>query len=321
MKRAILVLVLLGLALSVSFAAGTTEKGKKKLVVGYSLMTMMNPQYYDCINEIKKVVEEENGGTLIMHDSQFDAAKQVAGMENFISQQVSGIIVNAVEERALYDVLKKAREAGIPVVCMDSEVASPDKTALVTSDNYDSGVKIGQYLASRLRGKGGNVLLIDYRVLSDCRKRIQGIKDALKDYPEVKILDEQKGGSMTDALKLAETWVQKFPVIDAIYGINDQNALGALTALTSAGRTKAFVVGNDGTPEAYQAMADKRNFEATIQQQSKVMGHTAIMTLLKAIKGEKIEQKDIFIPVYLVTQKDVLNGITREDVLAGKLGN
>lgn len=307
------------LVLFLSAAVVVLASGKKEtpadqqLVVGFSLMNVTNPQFYDQIEEVTRIVEKENGGKLIIHDAQFDAAKQVSGLEDFISQKVDGILVISVDSEALGGVVKKAKEAGIPVVAIDADCNAPDKVAFVTSDNFTSGQLIGDYMAKRLNGMG-NVALIDYPVLQVCRDRIDGIMDAFKGYPDIKVIANQKGGSMTDALKIAETWLQKYPDIDAIYGINDQNALGALTALENAGREKeTFVVGNDGTPEAYEAMKKGRNFGATIKQQSALLGKNSIETLLKVIKGEKLTETYIKVPVFLVTQDDIQSGKVKVD--------
>jgi len=274
--------------------------GTKRL--GFTAMTFNNPFFIKVRDAVKKVAEE-NGYTLIEIDGQFDPAKQAAGVENLITQKVDGIVMNPVDGKAIGPTVRKANEAQIPVVAVDVNVDEGEVISYVASDNVQAGEIIGEYLVKRLDGKG-EICVIDYPLVSAGRERIEGLMNVLDKYPDIKILAQQKGGDTTVGMKLADTWLQQFKKIDAIFGINDPNALGALTAIETAKREKeTFVVGVDGAQEAIDAMKGGRNFGATAAQQPDLMGKVAAENLIKFINGETVE-KVIKIPVYLSTKEN-----------------
>jgi ribose transport system substrate-binding protein len=268
-------------------------------------MNFTNPFFIDMRDAIKEAVEAR-GAVLVEFDSQFDAAKQMSGIEDLINQKVDGIILNPVDTNAVVPAIKKANEANIPVVTVDVNAADGEVASFIASDNVMAGRLVGEYIVEKLHGKG-DICVIDYPIAGNCVQRIEGLMAAFEGH-EINILGQQKGGSVTDALRIGETWVQKFPKVDAIFGINDQNAIGALTAFETANRQdELFVVGVDGIQEAYDIMKSGRHFGATSVQQPKVIGTTAVETIFKVIAGESVE-KEIQVPVYLVTQEDILSG-------------
>ena len=287
-----------------------TSEDEEGPVIGFCLQNLTNPQFFDQIDAVQAVVDAA-GGTLIKMDAQFDMAKQVNQIENLISQGVDGIMVTSVDPNGLVEVIKQADEAGIPIIAIDAFLQTEGLTALVTSDNYAGGYAIGQQMNKDLGGEG-NLFVVNIVQLIDCQERVQGVWDGLGPDSNVKFITQQNGGDMAAGMQVMEAWLEKYDDIDAVYCINDSNALGCIAAIKAAGREDEIkVYGNDGTVEAYADMAkDDSILMATVQQQSTTMGRVAAETLLKAINGEKVDPI-VFIPVYMVTKEDVQNGLER----------
>lgn len=307
-SRSLLISLAVVLALTLTLYGQTTTAAAAQKIgkIGFTAMTFNNPFFITVRDAVRQVVEA-NGGTLVEFDGQFDPAKQMSGVENFINQRVSGIVLNPVDSNAIIPAVLEANRANIPVVTADVNAAGGQITSFVASDNIMAGRVIGEFLVRKLGGKG-NICVIDYPLVTSGRERIEGLMQVLKKYPNIKILAQQKGGTVTDGMRLAETWLQQFQHIDAIFGINDPNALGALTAIEAANRQKeTFVVGIDGSKEAYDAMKAGRSFAATAAQSPKDIGRVAAENLIKAIKGESVP-KDVKIPVTLITREDILSG-------------
>jgi ribose transport system substrate-binding protein len=288
-------------ACSVSNANAKTSK--KHLTIGFTALTFNNPYYVKMLNQIKAVVTKD-GGTVVEFDGQMDPAKQMSGLEDMISKKVDGIILNPVDSKAAIPAVKDANAKGIPVITVDNTIDGGNIAEYVHSNNYMGGEVIGEYVGKRLNGKG-TIAVIDYPSLDGCVQRINGLKAGLKKYPGIKIVAEQKGGVVTDGMKLGETWLQQYPDLNCIFGINDPNALGALTAIENVNRqNKVFVVAVDGSDEAYAAMKAGRNFGATAAQNPGEMGKESAENMIKLINGQKIE-KEIQIPVPLVTKDTI----------------
>lgn len=269
--------------------------------IGFTCLTYNNPFFIKVRDAVKEVVEA-NGGTLIEVDGQSNAAVQVSGVENMLAQGVDGLIINPVETSPLEPIVARANELGIPIVAVDREVTGGVVAATVTSDNFMAGQVVGEYIIERL--DEGKVCIIDYPSVSIGLQRVEGLVSVLEKYV-FEFLAFQKGGSVEEGLEITEVWLQQFPEIDLIFGINDPGALGALIALEEAGRDdETFVVGIDGSDEAINAMKEGRNFAATAAQDPTEMGRMAAENLIKVIKGEEVE-KVIQIPTPLITKESV----------------
>jgi ribose transport system substrate-binding protein len=80
--------------------------------------------------------------------------------------------------------------------------------------------------------------------------RLRGFTDAIKEFPEVKLLASQPANfQRLPALQVMENLMQSFPTIDGVLAANDPMAIGAIEALDGANR-KALVVGINGSKEA-----------------------------------------------------------------------
>jgi len=282
--------------------SATTSAAAKKIRIGVSYMTLSNP-FFVSINDAIKAGTDKGGIELIVADSQYDVAKQVKDVENFISMGVNAIILNPVDSQGVVTAVQKANDAKIPVLAIDTTAASGDIACHIASDNYQAGKVGAEFIAKQLNGKGA-VCLIDNQTIDVGIQREKGVMDVFNQYPGIKVLGSQKGGSESDALKIGEVWVQRFPDLDAVWGINDQNAMGALTAYEQAGHSKLFVVGIDGIQESFDAMKDGRKFLATAAQQPDIIGKDAIENAVKIINGEKVD-KEVQVPVKLITKDNI----------------
>lgn len=140
------------------------------------------------------------------------AAGQIQLMEDMISQKYDGIIIAASDTSALAPTIDKAVDAGIPVVCMDTEVPDSKRLCFVGTDNVAFGKKCGETLAELCGGKGKVIVqYLDPSMLS-MAQRAQGFRDAIAQYPDMEIIFEQAdvGGDMGAIAANIETLAAKF---------------------------------------------------------------------------------------------------------------
>ena len=95
-----------------------------------------------------------------------------------------------------------------------------------------------------------------------------------------------------------ENMLQANPDIQAVFAANDEMALGAVEAITGAGKD-ILVVGFDATDDAIAAIKEGR-MAATIAQQPDLIGYTAVENAVKLINGESIPSS-IPVEVTLIT--------------------
>lgn len=284
---------------------GASESGKEdeKLTVALSVGTLANP-FFVAMGKGAEEAGKELGAEVIVESAEYDLAKQTSQIENFITQKVDVILLNAVDTKGIAAAVQQAKDAGIPVIAVDVN-AEGGVDATVTSDNYQAGQLAGEYVIEQLGGKG-NIVIIDGPPVSAVADRIQGFEDAIKD-SDIKVVAKQNGeGNREKALTVMESILQANPSgsIQAVFAINDPEAIGVEIAQEQAGRKdEFFIVGVDGAPEATEAMAkENSSIYATSAQSPSEMVKKAAEIGMKVKNGEDVEDL-IKVPVELVTQE------------------
>ncbi|WP_328320422.1 substrate-binding domain-containing protein [Kribbella sp. NBC_00382] len=184
-------------------------------------------------------------------DAAQDNAKQVADVENYLTQQIDLLIISPNEAKPLTAVVKKAYDKGIPVLVLDRKVEGDAYTGFIGGDNVEIGTEAGKYVAEKLLPHGGNV--VELKGLAGATpqaERHQGFVDAIKANPKIKIVADasgdwlrEKGQAQMDALLKAN------PKIDLVYAHNDPMAEGAYLAAKAVHREKEMkFIGIDALP-------------------------------------------------------------------------
>ena len=272
-------------------------------VIGVSLLNMAN-EFIVTIHEAMTDRAKELGVQLIITDAQRSPERQVQQIETFIAQKVAAIVLNPCEVEASSPAVQKALAAGIPIVNVNSET-KVTPTAFVGSRDEESA-RIGMaYIARRLDGKGGVLMMEGYMGQAAQIKRSAGAREVLASNYGLHLLAAQSAEwDRAKAVTLMENWLQAYgKSIRAVFAQNDEMAMGALLAIERAGCKKdIIVVGVDAIDDALQAVGDGR-LDATVFQDGKGQGRGAIETALQLIRKQPVE-KETFIPFQLVTREN-----------------
>jgi ribose transport system substrate-binding protein len=269
--------------------------------VGITFMTTDNEFFQAMENSVREEIEGKLNGTLLVSNGQHDAAKQLNDVEDFLIQGIELLLLNPVDYEASESVVALAKEAGVPVICLDGDSIG-DRDIFIASNNYDAGVIDAEYVAERLEGEG-KVVVINGNPVSAVRNRFNGFMDTIKKYPDIEVVAEQNGdGVKTKSLTVMSNILQGQPEIDAVFAINDPSALGVLAAVQSAGREdEMFIVGVDGAPNALEAISNGTALAATAAQQPAKIGKLGVEYGLKILNGEETPD-EIPVPVKLITE-------------------
>ena len=178
--------------------------------------------------------------------------EQLSQVEDVIVKKPSAIIFIPVDYKALVPAVEKINAAGIPVTNITDRSAGGQFVAFVGADDYSIGLSVGHRLLKAIGGKGNVVILEGVKGSLTSTNRVRGFNDAIKEYPNVKLLASQPGNfQRLNALQVMENLMQSFPSIDGVLAANDPMAVGAIEALEGANR-KALVVGINGSKEAVE---------------------------------------------------------------------
>ena len=273
----------------------------QKKVIGASLLTQTHVFYQDMVSAMQEAANRE-GFALRVQYAEFDSNKQNNQLETFIIQEVDAIIVAPTDSASVAPVIAEARAKGIPVFTADIAAHGADVVSHIASDNFKGGAILADYLAKVLGAKG-RVAIIDHPTAESVQQRVAGFEKALAQYPNMKIVQKVPGEGQRDkALRAAQDVLEVNPELDAVFGINDDSALGALAAVEAAGlQDKIVIVGYDATPEARDAILKGKALKADTVQYPREIGRQTIETIAAFFRGERVP-KVVPVDVGLVDQ-------------------
>ncbi|KUN28139.1 transporter [Streptomyces antibioticus] len=281
--------------------SGTSEAKSQK--IGLSLSTLNNP-FFVQIRAGAQAEAKKLGVDLTVTDAQNDASQQANQLQNFTSEGLGTIIVNAVDSDAVTPAAKGVNKAGIPLVAVDRAVNNADTATLVASDNVAGGKLAAKDLAEKLGGKGKIVVLQGQAGTSASRERGAGFTEGLKAYPGIEVVAKQPADwDRTKGLDVMTNLLQANPDIDGVFAENDEMALGAIKALGSKAGKSVQVIGFDGTEDGLNAVKAGTLY-ASVAQQPAELGRIAVQNAVKAAEGDKVE-KSVMVPVKVVTKENV----------------
>ncbi len=272
--------------------------------IGVTLLTQAHVFYQD-LQKGMQAAADSLGMDLHVVAGEWDLARQTSQVENFLTQKMNAIIVAPVDSRGIVSAIEEANHANIPVFTVDIASVGGSVTSHIASDNAQGGELVGEYLAKLLNGKG-NVAILDQPTLTSVIERVRGFRAAVAKYPGIKIVAAPavERGLRDVAKNKTDNLLQAHPALNAIFGSNDDCALGALASVRAAGRSNVLIVGFDATPEARAAIASGGQLKADAIQYPQVIGRRAIETVARALHGEKVPPF-VAVPVGIV-DKDSL---------------
>jgi ribose transport system substrate-binding protein len=281
--------------------AGTTSETKGRLF-GVSFQTMNNPFFVDLNDGLREVVEA-HGDRLVTLDAQWNSLKQKNDVSDLILQGAAAIFINPVNWEGVKGSLLQAKRNGIPVVIVDAPVKDEDLVLCqVASDNVEAGRLAAEALAKV--NPNAKVVILHLSVNKACIDRVDGFQQEIAKHPGIEVLDIQEAhGTVEGGRPVMRDLIGRFPQLDAAFPINDPSALGAVSALDSAGKLdRVTVVTVDGSQEAIAAIKAGK-LHSTSAQFPKEIGRVAAEKVYEHFQGKPID-KDIKIPVKLITAEN-----------------
>ena len=273
--------------------------------VGITLGSLGNPFFVSLAKGAEAKAKQYNPNAKVTAlSADYDLNKQFSQIDGFISAGVDLILVNAVDAKAIEPALMKAKKAGIAVVGVD--VAANGADATVQTNNVQAGEIACQYIVDKLGGKG-NVIIQNGPQVSAVVDRVNGCKTVLKKSPDIKVLsdDQDAKGSREGGLNVMQNHLTRFPKIDAVFTINDPQAIGTDLAARQLNRKNIIITSVDGAPDIETALKSDTQVQASASQDPWAMAQKAVEIGYGVMNGTKPASPMVLMPSTLITRANI----------------
>lgn len=297
--------------------AASGASGSDTCAVAYTVPTL-DSAFFSAQGEGAQAAADQFGVKLTYVGADLEVATQVSQVEDFIQKGVKVLVIQAADSAGIVPALTAAEKAGVPVVETGDKSDAGKVTTLVGFDSVESGTIGGKYIGDELGGQGNVVELIGRLGTDTGRLKSQGLKEALDTYPGIKLVASQAANfDRATAVSVMENIIQAQPKIDAVYAANDDMALGALQALTAAGRKGVLIVGNDGIDDALAAVRSG-DMAATIATPPFRQGFMGVEVAYRICTGQdvpaKIQEQNVLVSKANIDEADtILTGVSEKD--------
>ena len=278
-----------------------TVTDNSEVKIGVSMATTQSTFYA----KVAQLIEDhckEIGVECMLSDEDYDLNKQISSIENFISAKCTAIILVVFDEEGIKDTVQKAVDEGIYVLTYDGYVEGAQGSLNV--DNYEYGYLTGTMAADWINSNPElkdqeeiQVGIFDYPEIPVIIDRADGIEDALKEKaPNAKVVARQSAAIADEGVTLGENFMQAYPDMQIICGINDNGVVGAYEVWSAEGRVGDNIgfFGADADEKALELISQGTSYRGTVALTAETSVPVAVDVCVAASKGEEVDGNIIF---------------------------
>ena len=259
------------------------------------MKTLTNPFFLKMEQGARRAADELGAELLVRTGAQETSIEQqVAIVDELVADNVSAIVIAPGDSVRLIPAVKRAREAGIPVVNIDNRL-DPDFLArsgltdvpFVSVDNESGALLATRRLLEGAQRPAAAFVLEGIRGADNAEARRRGAVRGFEEAGVPIVASESANWKIDEAYDVTKRVMMAHPEITLVFAANDMMALGASRHLRDAGRFDVRVAGFDALDEARQAIATGE-LQATVDQQADLQGHTGVAYALRLLRGESV---------------------------------
>ena len=183
---------------------------------------------------LKQFGEEYGVKTSVVGPTEFDTAGQSKAIEEVVAQKPAGIMIMGID-MSLTGAINKAVESGIPTTMVDADIPGSKRYCFVGTDWYSVGQAHAKKAVELMGGKGkyAVICIVGAGNYNDADR---GIRDFLKDYPDVEYLGQfQSEGNVEKSAQVTADLISAHPDIACITDMCG-SAPGMIRALEESGK-------------------------------------------------------------------------------------
>lgn len=309
--KCILVSSILCIGLTACGTSDTNDNSVNSDDLQIALITkMVDLEYWQTVKSSAESKADEIGNINITHlgpSIESDINGQISILETCISTEYDGIILAACDQDALIEPVRKAKEAGIPVIMIDSGISDPIYDIFLSTDNVRGGAECAKLMAELIGGKGEVAIISASAGTSTAIEREEGFTNEINNnFPDIEIVSVQYCESDPNiAVNQATDLISTYDDLVGIWGSNDPSAIGIANAVDNLNKTdEIMVVGFDNSDDIIAGL-NNGIIRGTAVQMPTVMGSKSVELMVDLINGNELEEKEVDTGVVMVTQDNL----------------
>lgn len=241
------------------------------------------------------------GVDITWFDGQFDADKQRSAVDQMATQKWDFVAIQPNTIGTLVDPVTTMIQAGAAFIDMDTLIAPFDQMKSIgvlnfcAPNNTFMSQSVVQKMMDKMGGKGKIAHIGGQPGHTGAQARQQGMKNILKNYPDVELVDDQPGNwDLATAASLTESFLNRFPDLNGIFADNDDMALAAYQQVANAGMQDQVIIGGvDAMPPAIQAVHDGKLIGTARNSANRIHGWAVVIGAYAASVGLDQARQDI----------------------------
>ncbi len=288
-------------------------KNGKKYVIGVSLPSPDNQWVAAVIDNAKNQAEMDSENFEIILTTANNPGKQVADIEDMLIKDPDAMVIFPIESAPITPIAEQVKNKDIPLLILTRGIESENYDAYIRGDDRSVGIAAAHYIGKRLNGNG-NIVMMQAAPCAITTERTKGFEEtAAKYYPGLNVVATGNGNfSREPAMKEMENILQANAKIDAVYSQDDEQALGCIAAIKSAGReTEMFVTGVGGNKSVLELLMNEDPMMAATFFYSPLQGGSAVKLAVNMAQGlgmsdlwEKSVPREIVFSADTITSKN-----------------
>ncbi|MDR6882528.1 substrate-binding domain-containing protein [Bacillus sp. 3255] len=242
--------------------------------------------FYEIITQNAEKTAAANSVQLVVKaPEEMSTEQQIRMMETMIKQRVDGIAIDPIDPDSLISVINKAVDAGIPVICFETDAPLSRRSSYIGLDHYKGGMRMGEVVNKLMKGKG--MVLVESGMVHNSiqKERLSGLLNYLSRNTEIQVLEVgYNEGSSDKALKDMERMIDDHPHFDTLITLDIMSSPASILLWKAKG-LKRNAISFGMMPKVKEALINGQ-ITSVISQNEQLWGDYIIGQLLSTVRGE-----------------------------------
>lgn len=277
-----IIVVLFVIAIVISFFSCNNKPNSKRInlaVIGRSENFFWN----DVRSGVKAAERDLGVNVEFFTPHKEDPAWQIRKIEELIKSRINGIAFAASDPKSLRPIIMKAIEQDIPCIAIDTDLPK-SRHAYIGTGNYYTGQQAAEKMLEILNGKG-KIAIISDSSNSDCLQRIQGFRDIMEDYKDIKIIETSRTASKFAPTSQVESIIRSTPDLNGFFCVTDTSGIATAETVIREGKSDKIKIVCIGESSDIIKLIQDNVIQAAISRRPYRIGYLSVLVLHNMIKA------------------------------------